>query len=135
MQIHGENLLLKQLMTFQFGSWLTTLASFQKFEVEQISGCNSPRNWPAQEFNTSVNNLVLLVNIWLHAFLTSIFHLYLQSRYYLYLCRYLSFNNFKGEIPKELANLPELRYLYLHENRFSGRIPPELGSLANLRHL
>jgi hypothetical protein len=47
----------------------------------------------------------------------------------------LSFNNFKGEIPVELANLPELRYLYLHENRFTGRIPPELGTLKNLRHL
>ncbi|KAF5959129.1 hypothetical protein HYC85_000338, partial [Camellia sinensis] len=30
---------------------------------------------------------------------------------------YLSFNNFKGEIPKELANLPLLRCFYLHENR------------------
>ena len=48
---------------------------------------------------------------------------------------YLSFNAFKGEIPKELAILPELRYLYLHENRFSGRIPAELGTLKNLRHL
>ncbi|KAF5950330.1 hypothetical protein HYC85_012323, partial [Camellia sinensis] len=47
---------------------------------------------------------------------------------------YLSFNKFKGEIPKELANLPLLRYLYLHENRFIGRIPPELGTLQQLRH-
>lgn len=54
---------------------------------------------------------------------------------YLISCRYLSFNNFKGEIPKDLANLPELRYLYLHENRFIGRIPPELGTLQHLRHL
>lgn len=51
------------------------------------------------------------------------------------LCRYLSFNNFKGEIPKELANLPELRYLYLHENRLTGRIPAELGTLQKLQHL
>lgn len=49
--------------------------------------------------------------------------------------RHLSFNNLKGEIPKELSNLPELRYLYLHENRLTGRIPPELGNLPNLRHL
>ncbi|CAN1823515.1 Leucine-rich repeat receptor protein kinase EMS1, partial [Linum perenne] len=49
--------------------------------------------------------------------------------------RYLSFNNFKGEIPRELANLSELRYLYLQENRFSGRVPAELGTLQNLRHL
>ncbi|RWV97175.1 hypothetical protein GW17_00040050 [Ensete ventricosum] len=48
---------------------------------------------------------------------------------------YLSFNHFKGEIPVELANLPELRYLYLHENRLTGKIPPELGTLKNLRHL
>ncbi|KAH9722063.1 LRRNT 2 domain-containing protein [Citrus sinensis] len=47
----------------------------------------------------------------------------------------LSFNNFKGEIPKEIANLPELRYLYLQENRLTGRIPPELGILPNFRHL
>lgn len=50
-------------------------------------------------------------------------------------CRYLSFNNFKGEIPRELASLPELRYLHLQENRFIGRIPPELGTLQHLRHL
>ncbi|MBA0718344.1 hypothetical protein Golax_006098, partial [Gossypium laxum] len=40
-----------------------------------------------------------------------------------------------GEIPRELANLPELRYLYLQENRFTGRVPAELGTLQNLRHL
>ncbi|CAK9163196.1 unnamed protein product [Ilex paraguariensis] len=40
-----------------------------------------------------------------------------------------------GEIPKELVNLPELRYLLLHENHFIGRIPPDLGTLQNLRHL
>ncbi|KAK8573861.1 hypothetical protein V6N13_096792 [Hibiscus sabdariffa] len=47
---------------------------------------------------------------------------------------HLDFGHFKGEIPKELANLPELRYLYLQENHFTGRIPPELGNLQNLRH-
>ena len=57
------------------------------------------------------------------------------SKCYWEFFRYFSFNNFKGEILVELANLPELRYLYLHENRFTGRIPPELGTLKNLRHL
>jgi Leucine-rich repeat (LRR) protein len=61
--------------------------------------------------------------------------LLLSSLNFIGFLRYLSFNNFKGEIPVELANLPELRYLYLHENRFTGRIPPELGTLKNLRHL
>ncbi|MBA0771949.1 hypothetical protein Gotri_007405, partial [Gossypium trilobum] len=49
--------------------------------------------------------------------------------------RLLSFNNFKGEIPRKLANLPDLRYLYLQENLFIGRVPAELGTLENLRHL
>nr|KJB46793.1 hypothetical protein B456_008G066200 [Gossypium raimondii] len=35
----------------------------------------------------------------------------------------------------ELANLPDLRYLYLQENLFIGRVPPELGTLENLPHL
>jgi len=58
-----------------------------------------------------------------------------EKSFHVSFCSYLSFNAFKGEIPRELANLPELRYLYLHENRFSGRIPAELGTLKNLRHL
>ncbi|XP_019090887.1 PREDICTED: receptor-like protein 12 isoform X1 [Camelina sativa] len=49
--------------------------------------------------------------------------------------RYLSFNNFKGDIPKELANLHELQDLHLQENQFTGRIPAELGTLQKLRHL
>ncbi|MFQ6652171.1 hypothetical protein Gotur_024160 [Gossypium turneri] len=49
--------------------------------------------------------------------------------------RLLSFNNFKGEIPRKLANLPQLRYLYLQENLFIGRVPAELGTLEYLRHL
>lgn len=65
-----------------------------------------------------------------YIFLVVIFYFYFLNAF-----RSLSFNNFKGEIPKEIANLPELRYLYLQENRLTGRIPPELGTLPNLRHL
>lgn len=71
---------------------------------------------------------VLILSLSLYIFLIVIF-----SPQYAF--RSLSFNNFKGEIPKEIANLPELRYLYLQENRLTGRIPPELGILPNLRHL
>ncbi|KAF5957072.1 hypothetical protein HYC85_004297, partial [Camellia sinensis] len=67
--------------------------------------------------------------------LKSLTHLRVISSSLRVLVLYLSFNNFKGEIPKELANLPLLRYLYLHENRFIGQIPPELGTLQQLRHL
>ena len=37
-----------------------------------------------------------------------------------------------GEIPVELGNLTNLRWLWLHENQLDGGIPPELGGLSNL---
>ena len=37
-----------------------------------------------------------------------------------------------GEVPSELGELSELRYLHLYGNDLSGEIPPELGHLANL---
>ena len=39
----------------------------------------------------------------------------------------MNFKNFKGEIAKELANLPELLYLYLPETLHFGKIPLESG--------
>ena len=44
----------------------------------------------------------------------------------------LSENKLSGEIPSELGNLENLKWLYLHDNRLSGEIPPELGNLENL---
>ena len=122
------------ILVILFLGSLLTFVSFQKFEVEQTTGCNSSRNWWAEKFNSSVSNFYPAVNFQIVSFCFPLFYLI----YYwniITLCRYLSFNNFKGEIPKELANLPDLRYLYLHENRLTGRIPPELGTLQNLRHL
>ena len=40
-----------------------------------------------------------------------------------------------GEIPPELANLTDLRVLYLQHNELSGVIPPELADLTNLQKL
>lgn len=100
--------------------------------MEQASGCNSSRDWWAKETDTPVSCTSFFLS-----FFRSIHLLVWDSYGHLFyqFSRYLSFNNLKGEIPVELANLPELRYLYLHENRLTGRIPPELGNLKNLRHL
>ena len=47
----------------------------------------------------------------------------------------LAYNGLTGEIPPELGNLANLRYLYLYGNDLTGEIPPELGNLANLKWL
>ena len=49
---------------------------------------------------------------------------------------FLKRNNLtNGEIPTELGNLTNLRYLYLTLNQLSGGIPTELGNLSNLEWL
>ena len=40
-----------------------------------------------------------------------------------------------GEIPTELANLPNLQHLSLGSNQLTGQIPLELGNLSNLQYL
>ena len=45
---------------------------------------------------------------------------------------YLSKNQFSGAVPSELGSLPNLELLYLHDNQLSGAIPAELGDLASL---
>ncbi len=35
-------------------------------------------------------------------------------------------NQFEGTIPKELAKIPNLRYLDLHDNNFVGTMPKEI---------
>ncbi|XP_072971276.1 probable LRR receptor-like serine/threonine-protein kinase At1g74360 [Typha angustifolia] len=47
----------------------------------------------------------------------------------------LSFNNFSGELPVEIAAMPKIKYLTLAYNNFSGSIPPEFGSIAGLQML
>nr|CAB3454849.1 unnamed protein product [Digitaria exilis] len=47
----------------------------------------------------------------------------------------LSFNEFSGELPPELANMKSLKYLMLAYNQFSGSIPPEYGRLTQLQAL
>ena len=44
-------------------------------------------------------------------------------------------NQLSGEIPPELGNLANLKWLFLSGNDLSGEIPPELGNLANLESL
>ena len=41
----------------------------------------------------------------------------------------------RGEIPPELGNLANLRWLNLRYDQLRGEIPPELGNLANLEGL
>ncbi|GGD07541.1 hypothetical protein GCM10011368_06840 [Hyunsoonleella pacifica] len=40
-----------------------------------------------------------------------------------------------GTLPKELENLPYLKYLEIPDNELSGPIPPELGNLTNLKRI
>ena len=40
-----------------------------------------------------------------------------------------------GEIPSELGNLTDLKWIELHDNQLTGEIPSELGSLSNLQEL
>lgn len=40
-----------------------------------------------------------------------------------------------GEIPAEIGNLTQARYIVLGRNKFTGNIPSEIGNLANLRYL
>ena len=44
-------------------------------------------------------------------------------------------NRLSGEIPPELGNLSNLRWLHLYSNQLSGDIPSELGNLSNLESL
>lgn len=44
-------------------------------------------------------------------------------------------NNIKGEIPKEIGDLPYLESLYINETDLSGPIPEEIGNLKKLRVL
>ena len=44
-------------------------------------------------------------------------------------------NQLTGEIPEELAQLTQLRHLYLFGNQLRGAIPVELAQLPQLRHL
>jgi len=41
-------------------------------------------------------------------------------------------NRLTGNIPPQLGNLNNLKWLYLDENQLTGSIPPELGDLSNL---
>jgi len=50
------------ILRCNIGSLLTFLY-FQKFEMEQTTGCNSSRNWSAKKFNTSVSNSYLAMSL------------------------------------------------------------------------
>ena len=47
----------------------------------------------------------------------------------------LRYNGFNGEIPAELGNLTNLEVLSFYGDGFTGEIPAELGNLTNLRFL
>ncbi|KAL6657657.1 hypothetical protein ACP70R_005437 [Stipagrostis hirtigluma subsp. patula] len=47
----------------------------------------------------------------------------------------LSFNEFSGELPTEVADMKSLKYLMLAFNQFSGGIPPAYGRLTELQAL
>ena len=44
-------------------------------------------------------------------------------------------NNLVGQLPPEIGNLTQLRFLDLHGNSLSGRIPAEIGNLSQLESL
>ncbi|GFZ08529.1 kinase family with leucine-rich repeat domain-containing protein [Actinidia rufa] len=44
-------------------------------------------------------------------------------------------NNFFGNIPQAIGDLPELQILHLSQNEFNGTFPVEIGNLTNLRYL
>ncbi len=48
---------------------------------------------------------------------------------------YCEYKNVTGTIPPQLAELENLRYLYMHGNQLTGPIPAELAELENLRIL
>ncbi|XP_062189540.1 probable LRR receptor-like serine/threonine-protein kinase At1g74360 [Phragmites australis] len=45
----------------------------------------------------------------------------------------LSFNEFSGELPPEVADMKSLKYLMLAWNNFSGKIPPAYGRITELQ--
>lgn len=47
----------------------------------------------------------------------------------------LSFNNFSGQLPIEIAQMPQLKFLILAYNNFSGHIPPAFGNITTLQAL
>lgn len=47
----------------------------------------------------------------------------------------LSDNGLSGELPPELGNLDQLRFLSIVNDELSGKLPPELGNLTNLHSL
>ncbi|XP_038983449.1 probable LRR receptor-like serine/threonine-protein kinase At1g74360 [Phoenix dactylifera] len=47
----------------------------------------------------------------------------------------LSYNNFTGNLPVQIADMPSLRYLILAYNNFNGSIPPEFGNITELQAL
>ena len=48
---------------------------------------------------------------------------------------YLGWNNLKGEIPKEIGKLMNLKELWLNSNKLTGEIPKEIAKLINLEEL
>lgn len=47
----------------------------------------------------------------------------------------LSYNNFTGKIPVQIAQMPKIKYLILAHNNFNGSIPSEFGNIAGLQAL
>ncbi|CAA6657458.1 unnamed protein product [Spirodela intermedia] len=47
----------------------------------------------------------------------------------------LSFNNFSGQLPVEITQMPQLKFLILAYNNFSGVIPTDFGNMTTLQAL